>query len=75
MSGGRFTDLPGKLRRGAELIRLEPAAIDLGDWLWITSVMHDAALKIEALERDVKKNGIRVRGWASRPVATREKAE
>lgn len=50
----RFTNLPDRLRKGAECIG-EGNAIELGDAICITSMMRDAALKIEALERDAKR--------------------
>jgi hypothetical protein len=51
MTGGRFTNLPDRLRECAEIIsRGDP--LDWTEALAITSIMRDAALKIEAMERD-----------------------
>lgn len=50
---GRFTNLPQRLRNGAELIGLS-GHLDISEVLAISATMQDAALKIEALERDLK---------------------
>ncbi len=50
---GRFTNLPARLRTGAELIGVG-GYLDLSEALAISAAMQDAALKIEALERDLK---------------------
>lgn len=47
---GRFTDLPKRLRRCAEIVAT--GAVSEGQVVWIVDVVVDAALKIEALERD-----------------------
>lgn len=49
--GGRFTNLPERLRDQAELVS-DGGTLDLGESLAIAATMRDAALKIEALERD-----------------------
>lgn len=51
---GRFTDLPDRLRRAAELIS-SGDALDLSEEIAISSLLGDAALKIEALERELKR--------------------
>lgn len=50
---GRFANLPERLREQAEMIS-NGGILDLGDSLTIASTMRDAALKIEALERDMR---------------------
>ncbi|MEL6411968.1 MAG: hypothetical protein AAFQ38_16375 [Pseudomonadota bacterium] len=47
----RFTKLPERLREVAEFDAEQRA--DFGNWLAASGVMKDAALKIEALERDL----------------------
>ena len=49
---GRFTNLPDRLRKQADMVA-DGGVLDLGDSLTISSTMRDAALKIEALERDI----------------------
>tara|TARA_R100001039_G_C1759959_1_gene57419 strand:+ start:62 stop:241 length:180 start_codon:yes stop_codon:yes gene_type:complete len=49
---GRFTNLPGRLREQAEMVS-DGGILELGDSLAISATMRDAALKIEALEREV----------------------
>ncbi|AQQ02389.1 hypothetical protein B0E33_01290 [Roseibium algicola] len=49
----RFTNLPGRLRNGSELISLG-GNIEIGEALAISGTMRDAALKIEALERELE---------------------
>lgn len=51
--GGRFTDLPERLRDQAEMVS-GGGTLDLGESLAISATMRDAALKIEALERDLQ---------------------
>lgn len=50
---GRFSNLPNRLREQSEMIE-ECPGLDLGDSLAIAATMRDAALKIEALERDLR---------------------
>lgn len=51
--GGRFTRLPERLRESAALISTgEP--LDWGNALALSSTLEDAALKIEALEREAQ---------------------
>lgn len=48
---GRFTDIPKRLREVAEL---DHENISYGGWLAISDLMESAALKIEALERELE---------------------
>ncbi|WP_162619169.1 hypothetical protein [Tritonibacter mobilis] len=50
---GRFTNLPERLREQAEMVS-DGGILELGDSLAISATMRDAALKIEALEREVR---------------------
>lgn len=49
---GRFTDQPARLRRAAEIAA--GAEVTADQAAWISDVLEDAALKIEALERESK---------------------
>lgn len=49
---GRFANLPDRLRSGSELLGLS-GVVDLSEALAISATMTDAALKIEALEREL----------------------
>ena len=49
--GGRFTGLPSRLRSVSQLLA-NPGVITDGQWIHITDTIEDAALKIEALERE-----------------------
>lgn len=46
---GRFTDIPERLR----CVPGRLTKLDDRDWLYISDLMEDAALKIEALEREL----------------------
>lgn len=48
---GRFTGLPDRLRNIANLLA-NPSVISKGQWCYVTAALEDAALKIEALERE-----------------------
>ena len=50
---GRFTNLPERLRQHSDMVR-EGLMLELGECLAIAATMCDAALKIEALERDLE---------------------
>ena len=50
---GRFTNLPERLRQQSDMVG-EGQLLELGESLAIASTMRDAALKIEALERDLE---------------------
>lgn len=50
---GRLTNLPERLREQAEMVS-DGGILELGDSLAISATMQDAALKIEALEREVR---------------------
>ncbi len=47
----RFTNIPKRLREAADLVGMG-GHLDISEALSITGLMRDAALKIEALERD-----------------------
>lgn len=47
---GRFENLSVRLREASG--RLADTDMGLGDWLALTDLLNDAALKIEALERE-----------------------
>jgi len=49
---GRFTNLPKRLRKSAEMLA-KGGVLEWGESLTIQSQLHDAALKIEALDRDL----------------------
>lgn len=51
---GRFTNLPERLRTGAGMISCDQP-LELGKALGVAGTMEDAALKIEALEREVRR--------------------
>ena len=50
---GRFTNLPERLREHSDMVS-EGLLLELGEYLAIAATMRDAALKIEALERDLE---------------------
>ena len=50
---GRFNNLPERLREQAQMVS-EGVSLELGDSLVISSTMRDAAMKIEALERELQ---------------------
>ena len=50
---GRFTNLPERLRHHSDMVG-EGQLLELGESFAIASTMRDAALKIEALERDLE---------------------
>ena len=50
---GRFTNLPERLRQHSDMVG-EGQLLELGESLAIAATMRDAALKIEALERDLE---------------------
>ena len=50
---GRFTNLPERLREHSDMVS-EGLLLELGESLAIAATMRDAALKIEALERDLE---------------------
>lgn len=50
---GRFTNLPDRLRECAEMVAYG-GTLELGDSMAMSAMMRDAALKIEALERELK---------------------
>ena len=50
---GRFTNLPERLRQHSDMVG-EGLLLELGECLAIAATMRDAALKIEALERDLE---------------------
>lgn len=47
---GRFTDIPERLRNVPTILMKH---LDDGGWLAISGLMEDAALKIEALEKEL----------------------
>lgn len=50
---GRFTNLPARLRKNADLVD-DGSVLDLGEAMSVAATMRDAALKIEALERELR---------------------
>lgn len=46
---GRFDKLPERLREAEKLVASD---VDTGHWLWLSNLLEDAALKIEALQRE-----------------------
>lgn len=50
----RFEKLPERLREMQAKLG-EGEGVDLGEWLILQGLLGDAALKIEALEREVKR--------------------
>lgn len=50
----RFEDLPGRMRRASEALA-GSAHRDIGEWLALSSLLQDGALKIEALERELQR--------------------
>lgn len=51
---GRFTNLPDRLREGAECVGAGNG-MELGEAMAVTATMRDAASKIEALELELKR--------------------
>ncbi len=47
---GRFTDIPDRLRCVPDRVIKH---LDDSDWLYISDLMEDSALKIEALEKEL----------------------